>query len=433
MKLKILTVITFLILTESGIAYADGEKTLTLNECIDIALKQSPLIKSSNLDIEVSREALNISKGSLFPRLDLSASYFKENQDIPYIPAQSPKIQPKFSDQVYSWNLNLRMPIYEGGRLAGQVNISEIEKVIQSSRNEFTIQDLIANVTNTFNKILQLKKVKDANIKSVEALERQKKNVELLVKAERAAEVELLRVDVQLASEMQNLIKTDEAISRLMNTLALFMGVDVRDIRDVTGSLRAKEKIVVENVDVLLTSRPDIVALSKKVEQSKIRIDVVSSKRYPSVSLIGNFGNRAGAGFNQREEVWEAGVIASINLFDAGIISAEVRREKALYQKAEEELRYAKLKARVEVDNALSLLREAEQKLTVAEKAVAQSEETLRIEELKYRAGAGTITDVLLSESAMSLANANYYQTLYDYNSAITEIKKATGTIEVKR
>jgi outer membrane protein TolC len=433
MKLKILTVITFLILTESGIAYADGEKTLTLNECIDIALKQSPLIKSSNLDIEVSREALNISKGSLFPRLDLSASYFKENQDIPYIPAQSPKIQPKFSDQVYSWNLNLRMPIYEGGRLAGQVNISEIEKVIQSSRNEFTIQDLIANVTNTFNKILQLKKVKDANIKSVEALERQKKNVELLVKAERAAEVELLRVDVQLASEMQNLIKTDEAISRLMNTLALFMGVDVRDIRDVTGSLRAKEKIVVENVDVLLTSRPDIVALSKKVEQSKIRIDVVSSKRYPSVSLIGNYGNRAGAGFNQREEVWEAGVIASINLFDAGIISAEVRREKALYQKAEEELRYAKLKARVEVDNALSLLREAEQKLTVAEKAVAQSEETLRIEELKYRAGAGTITDVLLSESAMSLANANYYQTLYDYNSAITELKKATGTIEVKR
>jgi outer membrane protein TolC len=433
MKLKILTVITFLILTESGIAYADGGKTLTLNECIDIALKQSPLIKSSNLDIEVSREALNISKGSLFPRLDLSASYFKENQDIPYIPAQSPKIQPKFSDQVYSWNLNLRMPIYEGGRLAGQVNISEIEKVIQSSRNEFTIQDLIANVTNTFNKILQLKKVKDANIKSVEALERQKKNVELLVKAERAAEVELLRVDVQLASEMQNLIKTDEAISRLMNTLALFMGVDVRDIRDVTGSLRAKEKIVVENVDVLLTSRPDIVALSKKVEQSKIRIDVVSSKRYPSVSLIGNYGNRAGAGFNQREEVWEAGVIASINLFDAGIISAEVRREKALYQKAEEELRYAKLKARVEVDNALSLLREAEQKLTVAEKAVAQSEETLRIEELKYRAGAGTITDVLLSESAMSLANANYYQTLYDYNSAITELKKATGTIEVKR
>jgi len=433
MKLKILTVIIFLILTESGIAYADGGKTLTLNECIDIALKQSPLIKSSNLDIEVSREALNISKGSLFPRLDLSASYFKENQDIPYIPAQSPKIQPKFSDQVYSWNLNLRMPIYEGGRLAGQVNISEIEKVIQSSRNEFTIQDLIANVTNTFNKILQLKKVKDANIKSVEALERQKKNVELLVKAERAAEVELLKVDVQLASEMQNLIKTDEAINRVMNTLALFMGVDVRDIRDVTGSLRAKEKIVVENVDVLLSSRPDIVALSKKVEQSKIRIDVVSSKRYPSVSLIGNFGNRAGAGFNQREEVWEAGVIASINLFDAGIISAEVRREKALYQKAEEELRYAKLKARVEVDNALSLLREAEQKLTVAEKAVAQSEETLRIEELKYRAGAGTITDVLLSESAMSLANANYYQTLYDYNSAITELKKATGTIEVKR
>ncbi|HVO65091.1 MAG TPA: TolC family protein, partial [Syntrophales bacterium] len=123
----------------------------------------------------------------------------------------------------------------------------------------------------------------------------------------------------------------------------------------------------------------------------------------------------------------------SINVFDAGIISSNIGREKALQRRAEEELRQTKLKARLEVDNALSLLTEAQSKLAVSEKAVDQAEESMRIEDLKYRAGAGTVTDVLLAESAQSLAQANYYQALYDYNTAITEYKRATGTIEVKK
>jgi outer membrane protein TolC len=63
---------------------------------------------------------------------------------------------------------------------------------------------------------------------------------------------------------------------------------------------------------------------------------------------------------------------------------------------------------------------------------MAQAEESLRIETLKYKTGAGTVTDTLLAQSARSLADANYYQALYDYNTAIVEFKRATGTIEVK-
>jgi outer membrane protein len=325
------------------------------------------------------------------------------------------------------------MPIYEGGRLSGQVKISEIEKEIQSSRKEFTTQDVIANVTNTFNKLLQLKEFRVANLKSVEALERQQKNTKLFVETGRTAKVELLRVEVQLASERQNLIRTEETINRSRYALAYFMGVDIKEVPDVEGGLSTEEQVTAQNIDELLKSRPDIVASSRRVEQSKARVDVASGRRYPSISLIGNYGHKAGVEFDQRYEVWEAGVLASINIFDADIISSEIRREKISHQKAQEELKLATLRARLEVDNALSSFREAENKLFMAKKAMEQSEETLRIEELKYKTGAGTITDVLLAQSAMSLAQANYYQALYDYNTAITEFRRATGTIGGKR
>jgi len=432
-KIIIFIEIISLILVPAGIIRADERKLLTLSQCTDIALKQSPLLKSSELDVAASQESVKGAKGALFPRVDLNAGYTRENRPIPFIPAQSPIIPPAFSDEIYFWNVFLRMPIYEGGRLSGQVKISEIEKEIQSSRKEFTTQDVIANVTNTFNKLLQLKEFRVANLKSVEALERQQKNTKLFVEAGRSAKVELLRVEVQLASERQNLIRTEETINRARYALAYFMGVDIKEVPDVEGRLSTDEQVTAQNIDELLKSRPDIVASSRRVEQTKARVDVASSRRYPSISLFGNYGHKAGVELDQRYEVWEAGVLGSINIFDADIISSEIRREKISHQKAQEELKLATLKARLEVDNALSSIREAENKLSMAKKAMEQSDETLRIEELKYKAGAGTITDVLLAQSAMSLAQANYYQALYDFNAATTEFKRATGTIGVKR
>jgi outer membrane protein len=427
------TLLIFLLLFFAKDLSANEGNLLTLKDCINIALKQSPLIKTSELDIDASSEGYKASRGAILPRLDLNASYLKENQDIPFIPAQSTKIPAKFSDEVYSWNISMKIPLYEGGRLWSQINVSSVEKEIQGLKRDFTIQDVIANVTNTFNKLLQLKELKSAYQKSVEALERQRENTSLLVKTGRAANIELLRIDVQLANERQNLIKTEEAMNRTKNTLAFLMGIKSIEGIEVSGSLEKNERLESVNVDELIRARPDVLLLEKRVAQSKIKVDIASSKRYPSVSLVGNYGNRAGSGMNDREEVWEAGVVASLNIFDGGITSAEIRRERILLEKAKEELRQAELRARLEIENALSLLKEAEERLKASEKAVAQSEEALRIEELKYKTGAGTITDVLLAQSAMSLSNANYYQALYDYNTAITEYKRAAGILEVRR
>jgi len=427
------TLLIFLLLFFAKDLSANEGNLLTLKDCINIALKQSPLIKTSELDIDASSEGYKASWGAILPRLDLNASYLKENQDIPFIPAQSTKIPAKFSDEVYSWNISMKIPLYEGGRLWSQINVSSVEKEIQGLKRDFTIQDVIANVTNTFNKLLQLKELRSAYQKSVEALERQRENTSLLVKTGRAANIELLRIDVQLANERQNLIKTEEAMNRTKNTLAFLMGIKSIEGIEVSGSLEKNERLESVNVDELIRARPDVLLLEKRVAQSKIKVDIASSKRYPSVSLVGNYGNRAGSGMNDREEVWEAGVVASLNIFDGGITSAEIRREKILLEKAKEELRQTELKARLEIENALSLLKEAEERLKASEKAVAQSEEALRIEELKYKTGAGTITDVLLAQSAMSLSNANYYQALYDYNTALTEYKRAAGILEVRR
>jgi outer membrane protein len=432
-KNKILIVFTVIFLIHSVTTYADVTKTLSLRECIEIALKKSPIITSSELDIEASKEALKGSKGAQFPKLDLNASYLHENRPFPYIQAEGTTLPAITSPDIYAWALALRMPIYQGGRLSNQVKISELENMIQNSRRDFSRQDVISNVTNAFNKVLQIKELRRASEKSVAVLDRQRENTELFLKAGRSPKVELLRIEVQFASEKQNLIRSEEASNRARYNLAYLMGVDGRELPDIAGSLTADEKVESKEIEAVIKNRPDIIAVIQKVEQAKTRIDVASGRKYPSLDVIVNYGTKSGATIPDGKTVWEAGLLASINLFDAGIISSDIAREKILQRRVEEELRQMKLKARLEIDSALSLIKEAESKLAVSEKAVIQAEESMRIEDLKYKVGAGTITDMLLAESAQSLAQANHYQALYDYNSAITEYKRATGTIEVKK
>ena len=56
-------IFTIIIMTPAGIVHVGEEYPLSLRECIDTALKQSSLIKSAELDMAASAEALKASEG----------------------------------------------------------------------------------------------------------------------------------------------------------------------------------------------------------------------------------------------------------------------------------------------------------------------------------------------------------------------------------
>ncbi|MEZ0328759.1 MAG: TolC family protein [Dissulfuribacterales bacterium] len=406
-----------------------SKEAIDLQKAIEVALHQSPVLKSAQADEEVAQAAFEGAKAALWPKIDLNASYFKENQPIPYIPAQAIDIPAKFSDEIYAWSIFLRLPIYEGGRLVGQVQVSRIERSSQAFLRQMTLNDLVANVTNTFYKCLQLKQLISAYELSVSAMKQQRKDMEVRFKLGRIAQVELLRMDVQLAAEERRLVAAQEGLKRSRNALAFFMGINSYELPDLRGEINANEGILQVDITTLVQSRPDVVAIKHRVQAERERLNVVKAKRYPSISLVSDYGNRAGAGLSNREEVWEAGVTASLNIFDGGVISSELAKQQAAVAKAEETLRLLELRAQKEIEDAISALNEAKERLKLAETSVLQAKEALRIEELRYKTGSTNITDFLLSQSAMSLAEADRLQALYDYNAALTEFKRATGAI----
>ena len=94
-----------------------------------------------------------------------------------------------------------------------------------------------------------------------------------------------------------------------------------------------------------------------------------------------------------------------------------------------ERLRALELSARREIAHAVSLMSQAMEEVAQLDAARRTAKEAFRVESLKYRTGAGTVTDMLLAQAAWFQAEANYLGALYRLASAFVEYQRATAQI----
>jgi outer membrane protein TolC len=129
--------------------YSFAGKVLTLNEAIDIALKKNPLLKSKENEVAASKEEKRAAWGNLLPQINSYGSYSRLSDPIAVTPAKSPSKPPDtFSRSLYRYGVNLKIPVYEGGRLWTRVSIARFSNAISKANLRFTKQDIIANLTN---------------------------------------------------------------------------------------------------------------------------------------------------------------------------------------------------------------------------------------------------------------------------------------------
>ncbi len=412
-------------------ARGDG---LTLRECLRAALAGNPSLKETRLAASASERGVESAEGRRYPRLSFDATQVFRQDAFPYIPAQSSALAPRFSDAFASWGPTLTVPLYQGGRIARGVELAKIRKEIREHAADLTRNDLIADTVNTYNKILQLTAFRESERASVAALKEQERNIRLLVDVGRAAPVDLLKVEVQLANERQRLLTLEESLSTLEATLRFLMGEEIRESPDPLvlsdplsrPALRADFPSGIAEAHV---RRPEYLVAAGGVKEAVAVERITFGKLLPSLSASAGYIDQVGFHPWYQEANWSVGITLNLPLFDKSI-RADLARDRIGREKAKERLAAVDSRIRLDIRSALASLADSGSRIDTAQKAVAQADESFRIERLKYGSGAGTMADLLLSQAADVTAAANYTQALYDYNAAMVAYRRATGTLE---
>jgi OMF family outer membrane factor len=124
-----------------------------------------------------------------------------------------------------------------------------------------------------------------------------------------------------------------------------------------------------------------------------------------------------------------AGIEIQFDLFQGGAKKAQLSRERATQEKMASLREVATDAVRLEVRRAYYAVEAERQQIEVARAAIAQAQESLRINQNRYGTGLSTIADLLASEEAARRSQTDYWEAIYRYHTGYANLELASGTL----
>lgn len=157
----------------------------------------------------------------------------------------------------------------------------------------------------------------------------------------------------------------------------------------------------------LLERRPDIAAAERRVAAANAQVGVAQAAFFPVLELTGSAGQRA-AGWGDLltapARFWTIGPALAGPLFDAGLRSAQKAQAVAAWQQASAAYRQTVLAAFQEVEDQLASLRILADQARVENAAVKAARVGAELTLAQYRAGTAASLQVIVTNSALLLA-----------------------------
>ncbi|WP_094603921.1 Outer membrane protein TolC [Sporomusa silvacetica DSM 10669] len=412
---------------------------LTLDEAVAMALKSNPSVKISESELEKANWDVSVAKAGKAPSVSLShsASRYKTAESSTYVydydatPGNIPyKVPvPAYLTTLYSNSINMTLPLYTGGKLEGTIDNAKLAVKVADLGVTEAQQQIKLDATNGYYSILQTRNLVTLRGESLDRLTEHLKNVEAQYNAGTVAKTDVLRSEVEKAAAEQNVIiaknSYELAVSSLNNIISLPLDTELI-VKDEL-KYQKYDKTLEDCIKAALTNRPGLAQAQVNVDIAKTNIKVAESGNKLTVAATASEkwhdSDFPGADYN----AWSIGINASYNLFDGGLVKAQVKGSKAQLTKATEQLRQTKDSVQLEVRQAYLNMLEAEKRIETSKVAVVKGEEDYKIAQVRYSAGVGTNLDVIDSQVALTSAKTDYVQALYDYNTSRAKLNKAMG------
>ena len=404
--MKNVILITILIITTALSTIAQEKKQiLTLERAIEIAIESNPELKVSNADVDLMKARVLGSKSNYYPQVESRFIF-------PFIGTES--------------GVFLDQQIWDFGRTSNLVKASKAN--LKSSKYlEESTQDIITqNVTVAYYSVLADQHIANALIKSVEENEKRLIQIESFLRLGRSSQVDLNKSKVNLGNARLNLIKAQNALeiskSELYNSMGVSGGFDF----ELVDMLEYKEiNLDLETLtDKALESSPELKSLIAKDEA--LTADLIASKREFFPTIFGRVAYRLrGEGATQPSFI--AGIGIKIPIFEGLSRFAEVKESNARLRRSRAEIESMIQQISSEIKELFLNLKYAEESIDVSETSISSSEENLLFAQERFRLGRGSALDMAEAETLNAMTTANFYQAIYSYKIAASQIERAIG------
>lgn len=415
-------------------AYPDGVHAESLEQAWAVAVAADRRVRAAAQVTRSAEQGLSAARGARLPRLSLEGGYTVLDNapavrvEIPPFPPQD---LPLGEDRGLSYQGQLRVPLYTGGRITRGIDAAEAGVSVARHDESRTRLDLKLNVAEVYVAVLRARRGVDVADKNAASLAAHAGDVDNRLHQGLVAKNDLLAARVALADARQRRIRAQAALELAQSGYNRLLG------RALTAPVALDELepgAVEQDLDVLtaraLRQRPELAALDAERERLHHTAKGERAAVLPQVFVSGGYKydeNR----YQLHEGVWSATLGLRWELFDGGIARHQADAIVARAEAAQQEREDLASRIALQVRQALLDVNETRERVAVDREALEQAEENLNVAKSRYRAGLTTNTVVLDAETQRTQTYSNYYNALYGAVLAGLRLQHAVGDLMV--
>ena len=445
---------------------------LSLDKCIAIALNENPTIKVADMEVKRVDYSKKEIIGQLLPTISFDASYNRTlKKQVAYMNMDAFKglgslgggssseegatdesatesATSKSSgggikmglDNSYSYGFSASMPLI-APQLWKSLSLSntQILQNVESARKSRL--SLISQVKNAYYALLL---AEDSYNVILESYENAKFNHEVYQKKYQvgaASEYDVLRSSVAMKNVEPELAQAEIAIKQARLQLEILMGVDVTIPIKTTTKLADYENTMYDNTLSLsrsIVDNSDLRMLDIQTKTLKDALSVQKMSLLPTLALVANYNWTSSTnGTPFKDMIWNpysvVGVTLSIPIFQGGQRYSRIKQASIQVQEMKWQRENLERTLNMQVDVAIDNIQMNVKQIASNSESVAQADKAHSIMEKSFEIGAASYLDLRDSELALTRARLAYYQSIYNYLVANSNLELLLGNADIEK
>ena len=403
---------------------------LTLADVVDIGLRNNPTTRLSWANARAAAAAYGSARGAYYPTIDGDVTGTR----LKTVASQG---RSAVTQSVLNPSLNISYLLFDFGGRSGNIGTARNDLIAANFAHNAALQGVVLDIQRAYfgyvaNRALlraQRTTLSEARTNLAAAEERNRVGVATIadvLQARTAAS------QAELASEV-----IDGSLQTARGQLALSLGIPANLPYDVDSTeAAAPVALLADSVDALIAraiqARPDLAAAQAEFEAARSQISVARANRLPSLTLDGSGGRTYTTTLPQGGNNYTVSVGLRVPLFAGFSRLYDQRRAVALSEAAAARADALGQRVVFEVFTSYHLLQTAARRVRTSEDLIASAEQSNEVALGRYRAGVGSVLDLLSAQSALAQARGQHVLARLEWNTSLAQLAHDAGVLDAQ-
>jgi len=414
-----------------------NDETLTLEQAINLALRENHQVKNAKLGVGKSEDEIAAVKTYRLPSMNfytLASQQLVKNDLRVTTPQILPGIGPFFTLNIprqptAAFAGQVVEPLSQQYRIGLNIQQAKLAREMEGEKLRLTSQSTINDVKKTYYSILQSQSALDSVQEAIKLYRELDRVTADYVVQQVSLKSDSLEVKTRLAKAEYEALELTDALATQKEQLNHLLGRDIRTefkVNEVSDANVFSDDLALARSRAL-EQRPEIREARLKIKHAELDRRIKKSEYIPEVSIGFTY-----LGLRNFDDVIpknnaSVAVLLKWEIFDWGRKKDQLAAKDKTTEQAKNELHEAESLVLIDVSDKFRKLQQTRQALVVAQLEKDTARENVRVNTNKYKLTAALMSEVLQSQASLAEANHRYQQALLSYWTARAQLEKAMG------